>query len=319
MACIGLGEGDMAEQFLPVLITIGAAAFIAVAILALAAIVGQRSRQETTAKREIYETGVPVLDRAHKRISVKFYLVALVFVVLDVEVAFLYPWAVTYREMLAEHSVVILWDMLAFMALLAVAYAWLWKTGVFDWGRREASRGERRLMAPSTTAPLAVVPADQLVEVGFDAEMESAIDDILSRYPTTSAALLPVLWLCQDRWGWISPAVTRAIGDRLDLSPAFIEGVTSFYTMYRRTPPGRYLLQVCTTLSCQLCGAGELVTHLKHKLGIDFGETTADGRFTLVDVQCLGACGEAPIIQINNDYRDGLDVDALDALLDGLE
>ncbi len=114
-------------------------------------------------------------------------------------------------------------------------------------------------MAQSTTAPLAVVPADQLVEVRFDAEMESAIDDILSRYPTTAAALLPVLWLCQDRWGWISSGVTRAIGDRLDLSPAFIEGVTSFYTMYRRTPPGRYLLQVCTTLSCQLCGAGELV------------------------------------------------------------
>ncbi len=131
----------MAEQFLPVLITIGAAAFIAVVILSLAAIVGQRSRHETTAKREIYETGVPVLDRAHKRISVKFYLVALVFVVLDVEVAFLYPWAVTYREMLIEHSAVILWDMLAFMALLAVAYAWLWKTGVFDWGRKKQAAG----------------------------------------------------------------------------------------------------------------------------------------------------------------------------------
>jgi NADH:ubiquinone oxidoreductase subunit 3 (subunit A) len=87
-------------------------------------------------KRQVYETGVPVVDRAYKRISVKFYLVALVFVVLDVEVAFLYPWAVTYRELLAEYSAVILWDMLAFMSLLAVAYVWLWKTGVFDWGRR---------------------------------------------------------------------------------------------------------------------------------------------------------------------------------------
>lgn len=131
----------MAEQFLPVLITIGAAAFIATVILVLAALVSQRSRHETLVKREIYETGVPVLDRAHKRISVKFYLVALVFVVLDVEVAFLYPWAVTYRELLAEYSAVILWDMLAFMALLAVAYAWLWKTGVFDWGRKKRAVG----------------------------------------------------------------------------------------------------------------------------------------------------------------------------------
>jgi NADH:ubiquinone oxidoreductase subunit 3 (subunit A) len=131
----------MAQQFLPVLLTIGAAAFTAIAILTLAALVGQRSRHETVTKRQVYETGVPVMDRAHKRISVKFYLVALVFVVLDVEVAFLYPWAVTYRELLAEYSSVILWDMLAFMALLAVAYAWLWKTGVFDWGRRRQVAG----------------------------------------------------------------------------------------------------------------------------------------------------------------------------------
>ena len=83
--------------------------------------------------------------------------------------------------------------------------------------------------------------------------------------------------------------------------------------------PGRYLLQVCSTLSCQLCGTGELVGHLKGKLGIDFGETTLDGRFTLVDVQCLGACGEAPVVQINNDYYTGLTVERLDALLDRFE
>ena len=127
----------MAEQFLPVLITLGAAVFTAVAILGLAALVAQRSRHKAVAKRETYESGVPLLDAAYKRISVKFYLVALVFVVLDVEVAFLYPWAVTYRALLAEHSTVVLLDMLAFMALLVVAYAYLWKKGVFDWGRRK--------------------------------------------------------------------------------------------------------------------------------------------------------------------------------------
>jgi len=127
----------MAEQFLPVLITLGAAVFTAVAILGLAALVAQRSRHNAATKRETYESGVPLLDAAYKRISVKFYLVALVFVVLDIEVAFLYPWAVTYRALLAEHSTVVLLDMLAFMALLVVAYAYLWKKGVFDWGRRK--------------------------------------------------------------------------------------------------------------------------------------------------------------------------------------
>ncbi len=174
-------------------------------------------------------------------------------------------------------------------------------------------------MAELTTLPLQVAPPDQVAEVSFDSEMETAIADILTRYPNTQAALLPVLWLCQERWGWISPGITRAIGERLHLSPAFIEGVTSFYTMYQRTPPGRYLLQVCTTLSCQLCGTSPLVDHLKAKLGIDFGETTSDGRFTLVDVQCLGACGEAPVIQINNDYYTELTVETLDELLDRLK
>jgi NADH-quinone oxidoreductase E subunit len=175
------------------------------------------------------------------------------------------------------------------------------------------------MMAPGTTPPLTVIPADRLDEVRFDDDMEAAIQEILTRYPTKQAAIMPLLWMSQERWGWISTAVTTAVAARLELSPAFVEGVTSFYTMYQRTPPGRYLVQVCTTLSCQLCGTSELVDHLKQKLGIDFGETTADGKFTLVDVQCLGACGEAPVVQINNDYYTELDADALDALLDGLE
>lgn len=169
------------------------------------------------------------------------------------------------------------------------------------------------------TLPLKVASPDEVREVRFDEEMDRAIEALLERYPSKQAALLPALWLAQERWGWISPGITEAIAERLELSPAFIEGVITFYTMYLRQPPGRYLLQVCTTLSCQLCGAASLVEHLKSKLGIDFGETSADGRFTLVDVQCLGACGEAPIIQVNNDFYTDLTVDALDELLDGLK
>ena len=92
--------------------------------------------------------------------------------------------------------------------------------------------------------------------------MEERIADVLRRYPTKRAALLPVLWLCQERYGWISPGVMRAVAERLGESPAFVEGVVSFYTMYYTQPPARYVLQVCTTLSCAMCGGRELVDFL---------------------------------------------------------
>jgi NADH-quinone oxidoreductase subunit E len=173
-------------------------------------------------------------------------------------------------------------------------------------------------MTEAGTLPLTVATVEVVEEPTFDDFMESEIKRILKRYPDHGAALLPVLWLCQERWGWISAGIMRAVGQRLDLSPAFVEGVASFYTMYLLRPPGKYLLQVCTTLSCQLCGTSGIVDHLKEKLGIDFGETTKDGRFTLVDVQCLGACGEAPVVQINNDYYTNLTEKCLDEILDGL-
>ncbi len=173
-------------------------------------------------------------------------------------------------------------------------------------------------MTHSMTLPLVVTPPDDLTDVSFDRSMETQISRILKRYPDRGAALLPVLWMCQDRWGWISPGIMEAIGKRLDLAPAFIEGVVSFYTMYQRRPPGKFLLQVCTTLSCQLCDTSALVNHLKQRLNIEFGETSADRLFTLIDVQCLGACGEGPVIQINSDYYTNLTVQKLDDVLDGL-
>lgn len=168
------------------------------------------------------------------------------------------------------------------------------------------------------TSPLVVASPEEVADVTFDRSMEAQIRRILESYPDTGAALLPVLWLCQERWGWISAGVMEAVGRRLDLAPAFVEGVVSFYTMYQRRPPGKYLLQVCTTLSCQLCDTSTLVDHLKQRLHLDFGGTSDDGLFTLVDVQCLGACGEAPVIQINSDYHTDLTVEKLDALLDRL-
>ena len=126
----------MADQFMPVLITLIVAGGFSVVLLGTAALLGQRTRHRSAAKRESYESGVPLIDRAHKRISVKFYLVALVFVVLDIEVAFLYPWAINYRSMVGNGSLIPLWEILAFLALLVLAYLYLWRKGVFDWGRR---------------------------------------------------------------------------------------------------------------------------------------------------------------------------------------
>ncbi len=173
-------------------------------------------------------------------------------------------------------------------------------------------------MSLAHTQPLTIAPPEELAEVSFDDAMDEKIEEYLRHYPTKQAALLPVLWLCQERWGWLSAGVLRAVAKRLELAPAFVEGVVTFYTMYQTAPPGRYLLQVCTTLSCALCGASGLLERLKEKLGIDFGETTPDGRFTLLGVQCLGACGEAPVIQVNNDYYTETTTEKLDQLLDEL-
>lgn len=130
----------MAQQFLPVLITLGVTATFAALVLAVAAVFAQRARHHTPAKRQPYETGIAVSGPSGRRLPIRFAIVALVFVVLDVEVAFLYPWAVVYGEGLTAGGWILLFDMLAFIFLLAIVYAWLWKTGVFDWGRTAVAR-----------------------------------------------------------------------------------------------------------------------------------------------------------------------------------
>ena len=111
-----------------------------------------------------------------------------------------------------------------------------------------------------TTRPVVAAPPEAIAEVTFDAKMEERIAEIIRRYPIGRAAILPVLWLCQERYGWISPGVMRAVAERLGESPAFVEGVVSFYTMYYTEPPARYVLQVCTTLSCATAETAGIVT-----------------------------------------------------------
>ena len=150
-------------------------------------------------------------------------------------------------------------------------------------------------------------------------EFEQRVDAIVAKYPHAKAATLPVLWEVQKEKGWIDAESEIWVAERLGTTPAHVHGVVTFYTMYKQKPSGRHHIQVCTTLSCMLRGSDEIVEHLKSKLGIAEGETTPDGKFSLVRVECLGSCGTAPMLQLNDDYHENLTREQVDALLDGLD
>jgi NADH-quinone oxidoreductase E subunit len=149
-------------------------------------------------------------------------------------------------------------------------------------------------------------------------ENKRRFDEIVAQYPDRHAAMLPALWLVQRQEGWISAEAMEYVGGLLGVPPAEVEAVVSFYTMFDRTPPGRYKLQVCRTLSCALVGAYDVLRHLEGRLGIHNGETTSDGLFTLQEVECLGSCGTGPMMQVNEKYVENLTVERVDALLERL-
>jgi len=153
----------------------------------------------------------------------------------------------------------------------------------------------------------------------FGPEFEKQVDAIVARYPQPKAATLPVLWEVQRHKGYIDGESEAWVAERLGTSPAHVHGCVTFYSMYKQRPSGRHHIQVCTTLSCMLRGSDELVEHLERKLGIHVGETTADGKFSLIRVECLGSCGTAPMLQLNDDYHEDLTLDKVDSLLEGLE
>ena len=155
--------------------------------------------------------------------------------------------------------------------------------------------------------------------VAFDVAELEQIQKITERYPDRQAAVMPVLWMAQKKWGWLSLPVMQAVADALDLTLAHVQGVATFYTMYWKQPPGLWHLQVCRNLSCRLRGADEIQRAVEGRLGIRPGQKTADGRFSLEEVECLASCGTAPVLQVNNDaYHEGLDVARTLALLERL-
>jgi len=150
------------------------------------------------------------------------------------------------------------------------------------------------------------------------AELEARVDAIVARYPQPKAALLPVLWEAQRARGFVDLEAEEWIARRLGVSASHVHGCVTFYTMYKQKPSGRHHVQVCTTLSCMLRGSDELLAHLERKLGIREGETTPDGKFSLVRVECLGSCGTAPMFQLNDDYHENLTLEKVDRLLESL-
>jgi NADH-quinone oxidoreductase subunit E len=152
----------------------------------------------------------------------------------------------------------------------------------------------------------------------FPPEALARIDAILARYPTKQAALLPLLWVAQETWGWISREAAEEVARILDLTPAHVDGVLTFYTMYNLEPVGKNLIQVCTSISCHLAGAGRVIDRCRARLGVELGGTTADKKFSLVEVECIAGCDKAPSIMINDTYYEPVDEKKMDALIDRL-
>jgi NADH-quinone oxidoreductase subunit E len=155
--------------------------------------------------------------------------------------------------------------------------------------------------------------------VEFSPETYKKFEEIISRYPRREAAMLPVLYLAQQEFGYLSQEAIGYVAKIMEQPPARVHGVVSFYTMLYMKPIGRHHIQVCRTLPCALGGAEKITGFLKKSLGIQVGETTGDGRFTLSEVECLASCGTAPMMQINDDYYENLTEEKVTDILKSLE
>ena len=155
--------------------------------------------------------------------------------------------------------------------------------------------------------------------IKFTDEKLTEVEKIKSRYPAgkQKSALLPVLHLAQEEFnGWLDVPVMDYVASVLNIEPIEVYEVASFYSMYNLKPVGKYMFEVCHTGPCMLNGSDDIINHIKEKLNIGVGETTADGMFTLKTVECLGACGYAPMMQLGKTYREHLTKDRIDAIIE---
>lgn len=153
----------------------------------------------------------------------------------------------------------------------------------------------------------------------FDENELKIIQNHISKYPKPMAAVMPVLWMIQDKYGWISLEAMKYAGSLLNLPADHVLGVATFYTMYFKKPVGKFHLQVCTNVSCMLRGGYEIFDQISGKLGIKNKEITPDGKFSIEEVECLGSCATAPMLQINNrEFYENLTANSVDKLLESL-
>ena len=157
------------------------------------------------------------------------------------------------------------------------------------------------------------------MSISFAPDTLEIVDRIIKRYPEgkQKSALLPLLHMAQAEFdGWLSPETMDYVASLLNIKPIEVYEVASFYTMFNLKPVGKCVIEICRTGPCWLRGAEEIVAHLEKKFGIKVGETTPDGRFTIKTVECLAACGNAPVAQIGTKYYENLDIEKVDNLID---
>ena len=152
----------------------------------------------------------------------------------------------------------------------------------------------------------------------FNIDNRKKIDKLKGRYPTPKALTLPLLWLVKEQEGFISLDAIDVVAEITTRPPMEIYKTATFYSMFNFEPNGKYHIQLCKTLSCSLCGKDKILNYLKEILKINVGETTADGKFSIVEVECLGSCSTAPMMQINSTNYEELTVEKIDEILKGL-
>jgi len=153
------------------------------------------------------------------------------------------------------------------------------------------------------------------MEITFTPEELILAEKIQAKYPVKESAIMPILWMAQKKFGWISNDVIKYIAKLLKISPSKVEGVVSFYTMFFTKPMGKYHIQVCTNVSCMLKEGVKIFKYLSDKFNISNMETTADGMFSIEEVECMGACGGSPMIAINEDYYENITIEKIEKIL----
>ncbi len=153
----------------------------------------------------------------------------------------------------------------------------------------------------------------------FNDTVLKEIDEIKAKYPDPRSALLPALYIAQREFGWLSPDAMRYVARTLNMPEAIVRGTASFYSMFKHKPAGRHLIQLCTNVSCMIVGAENLLDFLKTRYGIKPDSTTQDGRFSLIIMECIGACGTAPAMLVDTDFHDNLTERSLEEILNSYE